>query len=75
MAKYRIEIDREQCVGDGACCDDAPGTFVLDDSDIAIVKDAAGDSEEVVLAAARRCPTDAIVLFDAETGRKVWPEA
>jgi ferredoxin len=74
MAKYRIEIDREACVGDGACCDSAPGTFELDDDTIAVVKSPEGDPPETILEAAQGCPTDAIVLFDAETGEKVWPE-
>jgi len=74
MAKYRIEIDREQCVGDGACCDAAPATFELDDEEIATVKDPGGDDPETILEAAKSCPTDAIAIFDAKTGEKIWPE-
>ena len=74
MAKYRIEIDREACVGDGLCVDEAPGTFEMDDEEIAVVIDAEGDDPETILAAAEACPSEAIILYDTETGAKVWPE-
>ncbi len=74
MAKYRIEIDREACVGDGLCVDEAPGTFEMDDEEIAVVIDAEGDDPETILAAAEACPSEAIILYDGATGEKVWPE-
>ncbi len=75
MAKYRIEIDREACVGDGACTNEAPGTFELDGENVAKVTNPDGNSPEEILSAAQSCPTDAIRLFDAQSGKKVWPEA
>ena len=74
MAKYKIEIDRDLCVGDGACCNEAPGTFELDEESIAKVISPEGNSPEEILKAAQSCPTDAIILHDAEGGQKVWPE-
>lgn len=74
MAKYKIEVDRDLCVGDGACVNEAPQTFEMDDESIAIVRDPAGNSPDEILAAAQSCPVDAIILTDAETGEKVWPE-
>ena len=74
MAKYKIEVDAELCIGDQACCADAPETFEMNDDDIAIVKNAAGNEPDEILNAAQNCPTDAIILHDAETGEKVWPE-
>jgi ferredoxin len=74
MAKYKIEIDREACIGDEQCCADAPETFEMDDEGKASVKNADGHSPEDILAAAQNCPTDAIILHDAATGEKVWPE-
>jgi len=74
VAKYRIEIDREACIGDGLCVDEAPGTFEMDDEEIAVVIDPEGDDPETILAAAESCPSEAIILYDAETGAKVWPE-
>lgn len=74
MAKYKIAIDRDACIGDNACCDVAPATFELDDESIAIVKDPAGDDDEAILEAAQSCPTEAIILHDTENDEKVWPE-
>ena len=44
MAKYKIEIDRTLCVGDGACCNEAPKTFEMDGDSIAIVTNADGNT-------------------------------
>ena len=70
---YRIEIDRELCIGDQACCSEAPNTFEMDGENIAIVTAAQGDSDAEILAAAKVCPVDAIKLFDA-SGKQIWPE-
>ena len=75
MAKYKIEIDRDLCIGDQACCAEAANTFEMDDENIAIVSKEDGDSDEEILAAAQICPVDSIILKDAETGEQVWPEA
>lgn len=74
MAKYRIEINREGCLGDCVCLDEAPETFELDDEGIVTVINVEGNSPEEILAAAEICPTEAIILYDAETGEKVWPK-
>lgn len=74
MAKYKIEVDRDLCVGDGACVNEAPEVFEMDDESIAVVTNPEGNTPEEILAAAQACPVDAITLHDAETGEKVWPE-
>ncbi|RMF76919.1 MAG: ferredoxin [Planctomycetota bacterium] len=74
MAKYRIEIDRELCIGDSLCVTEAENTFEMDDEDKAVVINPAGDPDECIKCAAESCPVDAIFLYDAETGEKVWPE-
>jgi ferredoxin len=74
MAKYKIEVDREECIGDGLCVDEAPETFEMDDEDIAVVINPEGNDPDSILEAAKSCPSDAIILHDAETGEKVWPE-
>ncbi len=72
--KLKITIVRDECIGDGACCDDAPNTFELDDDGIATVKAGSTDSRDTILTAARNCPTNAIVVEDAESGQKLAPE-
>jgi ferredoxin len=74
MAKYRIEIDKEACVGDGLCQEEACNTFQMSDDDVAEVIDPAGDEPEVILSAAQSCPTEAIILYNIETNAKVYPE-
>ncbi|MBN2446913.1 MAG: ferredoxin [Phycisphaerae bacterium] len=73
MAKYKVEIDRETCIGCQACASDAAGTFEMDDDDIAIVVNQEGDPPETILAAAEACPSESIILHDADTGEKVYP--
>lgn len=75
MSKYKIEIDRELCIGDGACCGEAPNTFEMDDENIAVVTDSDGHTDEEIMQAAQVCPVDAIILTDKETGEKVWPQS
>jgi ferredoxin len=74
MAKYKITIDRELCIGDGACCGEAPNTFEMDKDNIAVVTNTDGHTPEEILQAAQVCPVDAITLTDAATGEKVWPK-
>lgn len=75
MGKYKIEINRDLCIGDGACVGEAPNTFEMDADNIAIVKDAGGHTDEEILQAAQVCPVDAIILTDVQTGEKVWPKS
>lgn len=72
--KLNITIDRDECIGDGACCSDAPETFEMDDEDKAVIKAGEGDDKETILEAARNCPTDAIIIEDKASGDKLWPE-
>lgn len=66
---FRIEIDRQECIGSGRCCSAVPKVFRLDESEVAVVIDANGDTEENVLYAARQCPTLSISLI--KDGRKI----
>jgi len=73
MVKYKIEINRDACVGDKFCCEEAPDTFDLDAEGKAVVTDAQGDPPEDVYSAAQGCRLAGIILYDAETGERVWP--
>jgi ferredoxin len=57
---YRIEIDRETCMGSGVCSVYAPETFDLDDDTKSTVIDPAGNPLDQIEAAAAGCPTGAI---------------
>lgn len=72
-AKLKICIDREQCIGDGLCVNEAPETFELDDEDKAVLVEGPGDDMECILAAAQGCPLDIIVVEEKETGKQLYP--
>jgi ferredoxin len=57
-----VEIDRDVCMGSGNCVYEAPGAFDLDDDSISFVVDVRGVPEERIVAAARKCPTQAITV-------------
>src|ERR1700757_4613742 len=57
---YRIEIDRDTCMGSGVCTVYASNTFDLDEDTKFTVIDPAGDPLEQIEAAASGCPTGAI---------------
>jgi ferredoxin len=71
--KLQIKVIREECIGDGACADEAPSTFEIDGEGIARCKVDIGDDSETILKSARACPTDAIVVIDEETGEQLVP--
>lgn len=72
--KLKVMVDRETCIGDGLCVEEAPGTFEMDDDRIAIVKDDPADDRDTIVEAACACPVDAITVFDGESGEKLCPE-
>jgi len=74
MAKYKVEVDRDTCTGCELCNGEAPDTFEMDDDGIAIVANPEGNTPEEILAAAESCPSESIILHDADSGEKVWPE-
>ena len=72
--KLKIVIDRDECIGDGACENEAPETFEMDDESKAVVKEPPGDSLEAIMEAAKACPTECIAITDTESGNKLYPE-
>jgi ferredoxin len=59
---YRIEIDRDTCMGSGVCNVYAPETFGIDDETKSTVIDPAGNPLDQIEAAAAGCPTRAITV-------------
>lgn len=73
MSYSKIVVERELCIGAASCVAIAPGTFELDEENIAILKDkSTHEDDATVLAAAESCPTKAIFLYD-ESGEQVFP--
>ncbi|MEX2528730.1 MAG: ferredoxin [Gemmatimonadota bacterium] len=62
-----VRIDRHLCVGFGDCVEEAPSGFELDDEGIAVFHaEFTSLSRDVILAACRSCPVDAITVHDEE---------
>lgn len=74
VGKYKIEVIRDKCISAASCVAIAPGTFDLDEEQIAIVISQTGDEPDTQLLAAQSCPTAAIVITDTQTGEQVWPK-
>ena len=61
---YTAKVDRELCVGAGACIETAPKAFGFDDEHIAVVLPGAEEeSDGKLLEVARECPATAILLY------------
>ena len=74
MAKLKIVVNEEECIGDGLCAQEAPGTFEMNDDDKAVVLNPPTDDEETIIEAASSCPVDAITVTDEESGKQLYPE-
>jgi ferredoxin len=73
VGKYTVKVINEKCIGAASCAAIAPGTFVMNEDDIAEVISQQGDSDEFKLLGAQSCPTAAIIVTDTQTGKQVWP--
>lgn len=73
MAKYRIEYDRDACIGAGSCIDACSKNWQMGDDNKANVAktDIEADELECNKAAAEACPVSAIHIIDNETGEKL----
>jgi hypothetical protein len=68
---YRVEIDARLCSGTSNCVEDAPLAFEMGDDAIARVILGATDAD--LLKGAVSCPLEAIRIFDAQTGKRIFP--
>jgi len=59
----KVSIDSDLCTGCGACSDDVPDVFALND-DVAevITPEVPDDLEDAVQQAAEDCPVEAIIV-------------
>ena len=70
----KVVVDKDKCIGSASCVAIAPDLFELDDDGKAVVKEGAAVDDVIqVLDAARSCPVDAIIVYDA-AGTQLWPE-
>lgn len=68
-----VWVDPKRCIGMGACATLAPGKFILDEeTHIAELVDFEGATLEQLFAAARGCPTQAIII--EQYGHRVFPQ-
>ena len=67
--RYIPTIDPGACSAHGDCVDIAPQVFGLEEAAIVIGE----GPDELVLEAAKACPSLAITVTDSETGETVFP--
>lgn len=67
-----VTIDPNRCIANAKCTTVAPGYFVLDEeTGVAVLENEAEIPLEMLFAAARACPTQAIII--EQFGRRVFP--
>jgi ferredoxin len=66
---YTAIIDAAACAAHGDCEAIAPEIFAIED--VAVVIGSGPD--DLMLAAAQACPSVAIIITDADSGRRVYP--
>ncbi len=70
--KLEIHIDKRRCQGRAVCYSCAARTFRLEAGKAAL-RPAPWDDLDAILDAARFCPTRAIGVIDADSGRSLYP--
>lgn len=68
---WRVEVDRDVCIGSGVCAGTAPEVFRLENERSRPVTETI-EPQEAALDAADSCPALAITLLD-ESGEEVGP--
>lgn len=71
--KYIVKVIPEKCISAGTCIAVAAMTFKFNQDRIAEVIAQEDDTDEDKLLAAQSCPTNAIEVYEKESGKKVWP--
>lgn len=66
---YIPTIDESSCIAQGDCVELLPDVFRVDDRATVI----GTGPDDLLLAAARECPVEAISIVDSETGEQVYP--
>ena len=66
---YVPTVDQSSCIAEADCVELLPDVFQIDD--FATVVGTGPD--DLILAAAKNCPVEAISVVDSETGEQVFP--
>jgi ferredoxin len=66
---YVPTIDQSSCIAEEDCAEFLPDVFAVED--FATIVGTGPD--DLILAAARNCPVEAISIVDSETGAHVYP--
>jgi ferredoxin len=69
----KIIIDKEKCRGHSNCASIAPNVFEVDANFKSFVLDPQGDSDQLIVQAAKACPKLAIALEDESSGARIFP--
>ena len=72
-ASWRVEIDGGLCIGSGGCVLRAPESFELDAARQSCVRHEVLAPSDTVLDAAENCPVEAISIWEATSGKPVFP--
>ena len=67
-----VIVDRAACIGSADCVAVAPAVFRLDERRRVVLLDPRSVDARTIRRAAERCPTDAILLEDAN-GEQIYP--
>ena len=71
-SSLHVYVDANRCIANAKCTAAAPGIFVLDDeTGVAVIENGDRATVEQFFAAARACPTQAIII--EQFGRRVFP--
>lgn len=74
VRNWKVHIDRDLCIGAATCVAIAPQAFALDNEAKSIILSTVEiDSDDIILDAAKGCPTAAIIIED-EKGEKIFPK-
>jgi len=74
VRNLKFHVDRDLCIGAATCVAIAPQTFVMDSEAKAIILATADqDTDDLIVDAARGCPTAAIIVEDKD-GNKIFPQ-
>ncbi len=73
MAKYKIEFERDKCIGARSCNDECPDNWEMQDDGKSDFKNEEFDDDklECNMEAAKSCPVKAIHIINNESGEKL----